>query len=77
MKSDWVSVVPARGEVLEVARALLALARDPQDVRTGGSGNEFRVPPYLADLYSAPTAEPPQAPEPKPRRRIKKEEGEQ
>lgn len=73
MKSDWVSVVPARGEVLEVARALLALARDPQDVRTGGSGNEFRVPPYLADLYSAP----PQAPEPKPRRRIKKEEGEQ
>lgn len=69
---DWVSVVPARDEVQATARALLALARSPQDVRTGGNGSEFLIPPYLADLYTAP----PQ-PEPKPRRRIKKEEGEQ
>lgn len=63
------SVVPARDAVKETARALLALARSPHDVRTAATGNEFRVPPYLADLYNASVA-------PKPRRRIKKEEEE-
>jgi len=64
MRDDWVTVVPAAGEVKEVARALLALAHSPHDVRTAGTGTEFRIPPYLADLYNAP---------PK-RRRPKKEE---
>lgn len=66
--TDWVTVVPAREDVKETARALLALARSPHDVRTVGTGHEFRVPPYLADLYNAP---------PKPRRRMKKEEGDE
>lgn len=64
------SVVPAREAVKETARALLALACSPHDVRTAGTGSEFLVPPYLADLYAVSVA-------PKPRRRIKKEEGEE
>lgn len=67
MRDDWVTVVPAPDAVKETAAALLAMAVSPHDVRTLGTGNEFRVPPYLADLYNAP---------PK-RRRIKKEEGEE
>lgn len=67
MDDTWVSVVPARDAVKETARALLALAHSPHDVRTAATGNEFRIPPYLADLYNASVA-------PKPRRRIKKEE---
>jgi hypothetical protein len=63
---SWVTIVPAPGDVKEVARALLALADSPADVRTQGTGNEFRVPPYLAERYTNP---------PRPRRR-KKEEGE-
>lgn len=70
MDDTWVAVVPAREAVKETARALLALAHSPHDVRTTGTGNEFRIPPYLADLYNASVA-------PKPRRRIKKEEGEE
>lgn len=69
MVDDWTTVVPAPGDVAEVARALLALARSPHDVRTTAGGTEFRVPVYLADLYTAPAA-------PK-RRRAKKEEGEE
>lgn len=65
------SVVPAREAVKETARALLALACSPHDVRTAGTGNEFLVPPYLADLYAVSVA-------PKPRRIVKKkEEGEE
>ena len=64
----WVHVIPSREEVPDVARALLALARTPTDVRTDGSGDEFVVPPYLADLYNAPE------PAPKARRRTKKDE---
>lgn len=59
--------MPSREEIAETASALLALARTPLDVRTDGNGNEFVVPQYLADLYTAPAA-------PK-RRRTKKEEG--
>ena len=70
MTDDWVLVLPGPGAVRETARALLALARSPHDVRTDGNGSEFRVPPYLAELYHTPTEAP------KPRRRIKKEEGE-
>lgn len=67
---NWATVVPAPQDVKETARALLALARDPQDVRTTGTGTVFLIPPYLADLYNAP------APAPKPRKRIvKAEEG--
>lgn len=68
MEDTWVLVLPASGAVKETARALLALARSPRDVRTDGNGSEFRVPPYLADLFNAPPAE-----APKPRRRVKKE----
>lgn len=64
----WVHVIPAREEIKATAVALLALARTPTDVRTDGNGNEFVVPPYLADLYNAPE------PAPKARRRMKKDE---
>jgi hypothetical protein len=67
---DWVSVVPGKGAVQETARALLALADSPHDVRTVNAGNEFLVAPYLADRYTAPAA-------PKRRRAPKKEEGEE
>lgn len=64
---DWTTVVPEPGAVAETARELLALARSPHDVRTAGGGSEFRIPPYLADLYTAP------AEAPKRRRSTKKE----
>lgn len=44
-------VVPARGTLGETARALLALADSPRDVRTTGNGTEFEVPDELADRY--------------------------
>jgi hypothetical protein len=61
---DWTTVVPPADEVATTARLLLGMARDPRDVRTDGNGSEFRIPPYLADLYNTP---------PRPRRRTKKE----
>ena len=67
MRTDWTTVVPGPGQVKETARALLALARDPKDVYTAGGGMEFRIPPYLAELYNAP------AEAPKPRRRTRKD----
>jgi len=70
MNDDWTTVVPAPGEIKAVARELLALAASPADVRTDGNGTEFRIPPYLADLYTAPAA-------PKRRRAPKKEEGDE
>ena len=69
MKDDWITVIPGPGEVAKVARALLALAASPAHVRTDGNGSEFRIPPYLADLYS---------PAPAPRKRpAKKKEGDE
>lgn len=65
---DWTVVVPAAGDVKETARALLALAGSPADVRTDGNGSEFLVPPELADRYN-------ESLRPK-RRRAKKEEEE-
>jgi hypothetical protein len=56
--------------VKETAIVLLALAESPADVRTGGNGSEFLVPPYLADRFNESTR-------PKPRRRAKKEEGDE
>lgn len=67
MEDTWATVVPEPGAVQETARALLALARDPHDVRTANAGNEFRIPPYLFELYSTP------AEAPKPRRRTRKD----
>ena len=67
---DWAVVVPAPGQVKETAIVLLALAVSPADVRTGGNGSEFLVPPYLADRFNESTR-------PKPRRRAKKEEGDE
>lgn len=54
MEADWTAVIPAPGQIMDVAKALLALADDPRDVRTDGNGSEFRIPPYLADRYNAP-----------------------
>lgn len=64
--TDWVTVPAGPEGPVAVARALLALAEDRSHVRTANAGNEFLVPPYLADLYVTPPA-------PK-RRRTKKEE---
>lgn len=63
---DWTTVVPEPGRVAETARALLALAHHPSDVATQRGGNEFRIPPYLAELFN-PT------PAPKRRRSTQKE----
>lgn len=79
MKDDWVTIHPETGSVKETARALLSFARTPADVRTESNGDLFRVPPYLADLYTTPpeAPRPPEAPTPpeapRPRRRTKKE----
>jgi hypothetical protein len=67
MGDDWVTVTPAPGRIPETARELLALAASPAHVRTDSNGDEFRVPPYLAELYTTPPAAP-------KRRRTKKEE---
>lgn len=81
--TEWTTVVPAPGEVKSTARALLALARHPGDVRTSSGGAEFLVPPYLADLYNAPPAPPPvvktveKTPEPPRSRRRTKKEGDE
>ena len=66
---DWVTVVPGREAVKETVRELLALADAPSDVRTQGNGDEFLIPPYLADRYQASLA-----PAPKRRSRTKKED---
>ncbi len=64
--NDWIAVVPGSRPVADVARELLALAADPADVRTARGGNEFLVPPYLANLYVKPPA-PPRRRAPKPK----------
>lgn len=48
-------VVPAPGALADTARALLALADNPRDVRTVGNGLEFEVPDELADRYHSVT----------------------
>jgi len=75
---DWTTVCPDPGQVKAVARELLALARDPRDVRTDSNGNEFRIPPYLSELYAAPAPvqEPAKPPAPKRARRSKTEDDE-
>jgi hypothetical protein len=69
MTDDWVTVLPGPQGAAEVARDLLALARTVDDVRTTAGGQEFRVPPYLAELYTKP-------PTPK-RRAAKPKEGDE
>ena len=54
---DWVPVIPSRGKVKDVARALLDIAGDPTLVRTEGNGGEFLVPSWVADRFTTP-AEP-------------------
>lgn len=63
---DWVTVIPGKDRVKEVARALLDLAPDPRDVRTISNGDEFLIPQDLADAYHALS-------KPKPTRGRKKE----
>lgn len=67
---DWVTVIPPDGLVKETARVLVDLSERPGDVRTLGSGNEFLVPPALAEAYEKVIA-----PKPKRARRAKTEEG--
>jgi hypothetical protein len=55
---DWVSVIPASGELKETARELLTLAGDPSLVRTDGNGTEFLVPAWVADAYTTPSPAP-------------------
>lgn len=64
---DWVTIVPAPGEVAETARTLLALATDPRQIRTVNGGAEFSVSPALADTYTAPA----------PKRRARKKTAEE
>lgn len=72
MTDDWVTVIPARDEVKKTAQLLILLARSPFDVRTARGGNEFRIPPYLADLYHAEAT-----PAPRRSRRAKTEESDE
>ena len=67
MNSDWVHIIPGKEGPKITAALLLELADDTRHVRTDSNGDEFRVPPYLADRFNAP------APVTR-RRRTKKEE---
>jgi hypothetical protein len=72
MTEGWSVVIPAPGDVAGTARALLALADDPSQVRSQRGGAEFLVPDALAALYGAPA--PVEETKPKaPRGRAKKE----
>lgn len=55
---EWTTVVPPAGAVKETVRRLLALAEDPAHVRSQGTGDEFLIPPYLADLLNKPKRRP-------------------
>lgn len=68
MTDDWVLIIPGKEGPKVAAALLLELATSPRDVRTDGNGLEFRVPPYLAELYN-----PTPVPAPKRRRTVKKE----
>ena len=46
------TVIPVPGELAETARALLALADHPHQVRTVSNGTQFEVPDELADRYN-------------------------
>jgi hypothetical protein len=63
---EWVPVIPSRGTVKDVARALLAIAGDARLVRTEGNGAEFLVPSWVADKFTTP-AEPDKKPAPRKR----------
>lgn len=52
-QDDWVTVIPAPGELSATARELLELAGDPRWVRTIGNGTEFLVHPDVAAGFSA------------------------
>lgn len=59
MSNDDVStVVPAPGEAPATARALLALADHPHDVRTVNGGAAFEVPTAVAEAYIEQTSPP-------------------
>ena len=67
---EWVTVVPAEGELARTARELIDLAGDPALVRTDGNGNEFRVPASIVGewhkIRRSEVTEPAPAPQPKP-----------
>jgi hypothetical protein len=67
--TNWVTVLPGEAGVQKTAIALLALADDPDHVRTQRGGSEFLVALYVADRYNTASE-----PERRPRRRAKKED---
>lgn len=78
MDSDWVLIIPGKEGPKVTAALLLELASSPAHVRTDGNGLEFRVPPYLAELYNpTPVAASAAAPAPATRRRRTKKEGDE
>lgn len=54
MRSDWLLIVPGKGQLKETAKELLRLAGSPALVRTTGNGLEFLVPPGVAQAFTAP-----------------------
>lgn len=62
----WVPIIPGAGETRDVAILLIALADDPQHVRTVRGGSEFLVAPYVAERFTRPD------PAPAPSRRTRK-----
>lgn len=77
MRSDWVSIGPGKQGLEALRKELEALARHPGDIRTAGRADEFIVPPYLAELYTAPAPAAPTATPPLPKRRRTKKEGDE
>lgn len=51
VNDDYETFIPARGDVRDLARALLAVADDPSQVRTHRGGMEFSVPVHVAERY--------------------------
>ena len=71
--AEWVTVLPTDSP-RDTARALLALADCPTQVRTLGSGDEFLVHPDVAERYTSPDTPSEDAPKPRRSRARKKTE---
>lgn len=49
--TGWELFVPEKGDAKALVQALLAVAPDPQHVRTQAGGTEFLVSPEAAEAY--------------------------